>query len=216
MLIKRKENKTRYKKSQQILVGSLLILLGIGIMSVKCFSNLLAEKKEDKAISEFYTEQEKITELPPNDKKDEVEKSEVKQTSNTINYVAILKIPKINLERGLSSKDSYYNNVNRNIEILEESDLPDKEKGNVILASHSGNGRTAYFKNLYKIKNDDIVSIFYSGYEYRYKVVNSYDVDKTGTAQIVRNFEKNTLTLITCRHNTKKQIIIICEFVEKL
>ena len=42
---------------------------------------------------------------------------------------------------------------------------------------------------------------------------NIYDVEKTGTANIVRNAEKNTLTLITCRHNTNKQIVIICELI---
>ena len=86
--------------------------------------------------------------------------------------------------------------------------MPDKENGNVILAGHSGSGRTAFFKNLYKLETDDEVSIFY--------VVNQYDIEKTGTANIVRNAEKSTLTLITCRHNTNKQIIYICELVEKV
>ena len=94
--------------------------------------------------------------------------------------------------------------------------MPDKEKGNVILAGHSGNARTSYFKNLYKLENDDVVSIFYNGYEYKYKVVNHYDVEKTGKVNIVRNAEKTTLTLITCRHNTNKQIVYICELVEKI
>ena len=107
-------------------------------------------------------------------------------------------------------------NVNRNILVVKESDMPDKDKGNVILAGHSGNGRTAYFKNLHKLERDDEVSIFYNGSEYKYKVVNQYDIEKTGTANIVRNAEKSTLTLITCRHNTNKQIIYICELVEKV
>ena len=113
-------------------------------------------------------------------------------------------------------RSSYYNNVNRNILVLNESDMPDKDKGNVILAGHSGSGRTAYFKNLHKLERDDEVSIFYNGSEYKYKVVNQYDIEKTGTANIVRNAEKSTLTLITCRHNTNKQIIYICELVEKV
>ncbi|MEI3402428.1 MAG: hypothetical protein V8R51_09140 [Clostridia bacterium] len=46
-----------------------------------------------------------------------------------------MKIPSINLERGLVAKDSYYNNVNRNIKILDKSDMPDQENGNVILPS---------------------------------------------------------------------------------
>ena len=40
-----------------------------------------------------------------------------------------------------------------------------------------------------------------------------YDVDKNGKVQIKRNLSKTTLTLITCRHNTEKQIVMILELV---
>ena len=43
-----------------------------------------------------------------------------------------------------------------------------------------------------------------------------YDIEKTGSANIIRNANKSTLTLVTCRHNTNKQIIIICELEEKV
>lgn len=147
---------------------------------------------------------------------EKVETEKPQPTKTKIDYFAVIKIPKIGLEKGLANKGSYYNNVNRNILVVKESDMPDKDKGNVILAGHSGSGRTAYFKNLHKLERDDEVSIFYNGNEYKYKVLNQYDIEKTGTANIVRNAEKSTLTLITCRHNTNKQIIYICELVEKV
>ena len=50
--------------------------------------------------------------------------------------------------------------------------------------------------------------------EYIYKMVNSYEIEKNGYAHILRNAEKTTLTLITCKHNTNKQLIVICELVE--
>ena len=40
---------------------------------------------------------------------------------------------------------------------------------------------------------------------------NIYDIEKTGKAQIIRNKNASTLTLVTCRHNTNRQIIVICE-----
>ena len=135
--------------------------------------------------------------------------------SKSVNYIAIIKIPKIKLEKGFFGKDSYQNNVNKNIEILDDSDMPDKEKGNVILAAHSGNSKVSYFKNLYKLETNDSISIFYQGSEYKYKIVNIYDIPKTGTAKIKRNIDKSTLTLITCRQGTDNQIIIISELVEK-
>ena len=214
-MLKRKENKnnSKGKKSQLIIVGSLLIIVGIVMVGGKYIYTYLLDKKEDIKIEEFYEVQEKIddeiiaTETPTEEKQEE------SKQDNT-NYIAVIKIPKIGLEKGLCEKDSYCNNVNRNIQILKESTYPDIANGNFSLAGHSGTGRISYFKNLYKLLQDDEVSIFYQGKEYKYKVVNMYDIEKTGTANIIRNKEKTTLTLITCRHNTNKQIVVICELVE--
>ena len=214
-MLKRKENNNKKdKKSQLLIVGSLLILIGVSVIGGKLFIDMKKDDLENIALIEFYEEQEEIKQTPPAETNEE-KQEEIKSTK-PLDYVAVLKIPSIGLEKGLVSKDSYYNNVNKNIKILDESDMPDKENGNVILAAHSGNGRTAFFKNLNKLKKDNIVSVFYNGYEYKYKMVNTYDVEKTGTVEIVRNSEKNTLTLITCRHNTNKQIVVICELVEKI
>ena len=218
MLKRKNQSKISNKnngKSQLIIVGSLLIIVGIGIIGGKYLYNYIQDKNEEKLIDVFFEEQEEITDNTDNEIPEEV-KETPKPTETKIDYFAVIKIPKIGLEKGLAPKGSYYNNVNRNIFVLNESDMPDKEKGNVILAGHSGNARTSYFKNLYKLENDDVVSIFYNGYEYKYKVVNHYDVEKTGKVNIVRNAEKTTLTLITCRHNTNKQIVYICELVEKI
>lgn len=217
MLKRKNQNKIKKgNKSQLIIVGSLLILLGVGIIGGKYLYNYIQDKKEEKLIETFYEEQEEIEEAVEEEPVEEEVVEEPTTNTTPINYIAVIKIPKIGVEKGLCDKGSYCNNVNRNIQILKESDYPDKEKGNVMLAGHSGNGRTSYFKNVDKLTKDDDVSIFYNGIEYRYKVVNMYDVEKTGTADIVRNAEKSTLTLVTCRHNTNKQIIVICELIKKL
>ena len=130
-----------------------------------------------------------------------------------IEYIAVLKIPKINLERGLVDPSSYLNNVDYNIQILKNSAMPDQRFGNVMLAAHSGNARISYFRNLDKLDINDNVSISYKGKIYSYKVVNIYDIEKNGKAQIIRNKNVSTLTLVTCRHNTNKQMIVICELV---
>lgn len=214
-MLKRKENKnnSKGKKSQLIIVGSLLIIVGIVMVGGKYLYTYLLDKQEDIKIEEFYEVQEKIDDDIIATKTPTEEKQEETKQDNT-NYIAVIKIPKIGLEKGLCEKDSYCNNVNRNIQILKESTYPDIANGNFILAGHSGTGRISYFKNLYKLSQDDEVSIFYQGKEYKYKVVNMYDIEKTGTANIIRNKEKTTLTLITCRHNTNKQIVVICELVE--
>ena len=216
MLKKEKNNNKKGKKSQLLIVGSLLILIGISVIGIKIFLDVRADNLEDIALVEFYEEQEKIDKEIPTETEETDNTTEQAKSTNSLDYIAVLKIPSIGLEKGLVAKDSYYNNVNRNIKILDESDMPDQENGNVILAAHSGNGRTAFFKNLDKLQIDDTVSIFYNGYEYKYRMINTYDVEKTGSVEITRNAQKSTLTLITCRHNTNKQIVIICELVEKI
>ncbi len=214
---KNKIENNKGSKSQLIIVGSLLIILGTLIIGGKYLYNYLETKNEEQLIDTFFEEQKEIAEdTTPEVPEEKVETEKPQPTKTKIDYFAVIKIPKIGLKKGLANKGSYYNNVNRNILVVKESDMPDKDKGNVILAGHSGSGRTAYFKNLHKLERDDEVSIFYNGNEYKYKVLNQYDIEKTGTANIVRNAEKSTLTLITCRHNTNKQIIYICELVEKV
>jgi len=220
-MLKRKiRDKKNKKNCLLLLVGFFLILLSILLVCFKQYQTQSNKMQEDELKEEFYKEYEEIRNTPKIEfqEPEEIiseESKEDKQETKEINYIGVLKIDKIDLEKGFVAKNSPYNNVDINIQTLKESDMPDIEKGNVILAGHSGNGRTAYFRNLYKLVKDDIVSVFYNGYEYKYKVVNIYDIDKTGTAHIIRNANKNTLTLITCRDNTEKQIIIICELYER-
>ncbi|MBQ8424455.1 MAG: sortase [Clostridia bacterium] len=219
-MLKRKTKNNNQRKGQLLIVGSFLIIIGIGILGGKIVNNYLDKKQEQDLIKDFYEQQEEyVVDVPVMEEElieeEVVEQEEMKETTTpAINYIAVIKIPKIGLEKGLASKGSYWNNVNRNIEILSESDMPDVENGNVILAGHSGNSGVSYFRKLNKLQNDDIVSIVYNGKEYKYKMVNSYEIEKNGYAHIVRNAEKSTLTLITCKHNTNKQIVIICELVE--
>ena len=219
-MLKRKTKNNNGRKGQLLIVGSFLIIIGIGILGGKIVNNYLDKKQEQDLINDFYEQQEEyVVDVPVMEEelvKEEVAEQEEKKetTTPTINYIAVIKIPKIGLEKGLASKGSYWNNVNRNIEILSESDMPDVENGNVILAGHSGNSGVSYFRKLNKLQIDDKVSISYNGKEYIYRMVNSYEIEKNGYAHIVRNAEKSTLTLITCKHNTNKQIVVICELVE--
>ena len=203
------QRKKEKNKSWINIIGTLFIFAGL-CMIIYDYTSKQNIKDEEQAAIQNYNIKEKID----NDNTEEPqEKEEVKQQTN-IEYIAILKIPKINLERGLVDRNSYLNNINYNVEILAESSMPDEINGNVILAAHSGNARVSYFRNLDKLSINDKVSLDYKGITYNYKVVDIYDIEKTGTALIRRNYKTSTLTLITCRHNTNKQIVVICE-IEK-
>ncbi len=127
-------------------------------------------------------------------------------------YIASIQIPKINLNKGFTDVNSPYNTVNKNIEVIKGSTYPDQEKGNLILASHSGNSYLAYFKNLYKLVNGDVAYITYQDKKYTYKIVNIYEQPKIGKIAIYRDHEKTCLTLITCTKNKKDtQTVYILE-----
>lgn len=202
------QRKKEKNKSWLLITGFLLLLLGIGAITYYVVLNKSLDNQEQDALKDFYIQEQEIIE---DNKKDEEPKNEEVKEQKKIEYIAVLKIPKINLERGLVNPNSYLNNIEYNVQILKNSAMPDQEKGNVMLAAHSGNARVSYFRYLYKLSIDDEVIIDYKGHTYTYKVVSIYDVDKTGKAQIYRNKNTNTLTLVTCRHNTNKQIIVICE-----
>ena len=135
--------------------------------------------------------------------------SDSNKNSYNKDMVGVLEIPKIKLKKSLYGKDSIYNNVDKNLEILPSSDMPDKERGNVIIAGHSGVGSKAYFNELVKLNINDEAYIYYNNSKYIYKLNNVYEIDKTGNANIIRNKNISTLTLITCKINSNKQLIYI-------
>lgn len=200
------ESKRKTKnKSWLIIIGSLIFLIGFGFISYDYLSNKKIDKKESELLEEFYETNEITESIEEPQEKDEV-KEQVK-----VNYIAVLKIPKINLERGLVDPNSYLNNVNYNLEWIDGTSMPNEEKGNVIIAGHSGSARISFFRNLDKLVIGDEASIIYNGTTYNYKVVKIYDIEKNGKAEIIRNQNVSTLTLITCRHNSNNQIVVILE-----
>ena len=135
----------------------------------------------------------------------------INNNKNKEEYLGILEIKKIKLRKGFYKLNSNLNNVDKNITIVSSSDMPNVNKGNLILASHSGNSSVSYFRYLDKLDMEDIASIYYLGKKYDYKLINYYGVDKNGSVQIIKNNDINTLTLITCKKNTDKQTVFIFE-----
>ena len=185
-------------------------------------NNLDGEKEKEEEINEVETETENIEENNDSTENNGItqednKKAEKESKKISKEYIGYLEIKKINLKQGLVSKNSYYNSVKYNIQMLSTSDYPDKNLGNVILAGHSGTGYLAFFKNLYKLENGDEAKITYKGYTYTYKIVNIYNVPKNGKVKVNRDVHKTCLTLITCTHNSKtEQTVYILELSSKV
>lgn len=131
-------------------------------------------------------------------------------------YIGYLEIKKIGLYKGFVNKNSSLNNVDYNLQIINPSDYPDVDNGNFIIAAHSGNSSIAYFKNLYKLQNDDQVTIYYKNIKYTYTINDIYTQPKTGSVNIYRDKNVTTLTLITCTKNDNTtQTIYIASLTSK-
>ena len=135
---------------------------------------------------------------PQNIDEEAVEPEEPNPAYDTGEYLGILDIPKINLNRGFYDKNNQYNNISYNVTLLEPSNYPDEKKGNVILVAHSGSSYIGFFKNLYQLVEGDTAYITYKNHKYEYKIVNIYNENKDGDVTIYRNKNKQTLTLVTC------------------
>ena len=206
---RRKENKII------LLIGIFLIIFSIFLVSLDIYKSTKKEVEEVKMVDDFFIEEEHSEEnIPQEQQKEEDNK---KSSSPSYNYIAILEIPSIDLKRGLVDYNSRYNNVKYNIQIIEHSQMPNVENSNLILAGHNGTSGVSFFRNLYKLKEDSLIYIYYDGIKYIYKLNNSYDTFKDGKVEIVRNRYKNTITLITCKRGTKdKQTLFIGYLVDKV
>ena len=206
---RRKENKII------LLIGVFLIIFSIFIISLDIYKSTKKEVEEVKMVDDFFIEEEHSEENIPQEQPKE--KDNKKSSSPSYNYIAILEIPSIDLKRGLVDYNSRYNNVKYNIQIIEHSQMPNVENSNLILAGHNGTSGVSFFRNLYKLKEESLIYIYYDGIKYIYKLNNSYDTSKDGKVEIVRNRYKNTISLITCKRGTKdKQTVFIGYLVDKV
>ena len=146
------------------------------------------------------------------EKKEEVKEEKQIENKPINEYIGYLNIPKINLNKGFLDINSPNNTVEKNIQVIEGSDYPDKEKGNLIIAGHSGTGWKAFFNDLYKLEQGDTLIVSFKEHKYIYKIVNIYQQPKIGQVAIYRNYDRQTLTLITCTNSSDKdQTIYISE-----
>ena len=209
---KKLNKKIRISPNTVALIGALVITLG-GFLS---FYNFINDKKlfaYDYMNDKIYNDREtEIYSVNTSEVTTTEENEEPTSFHDVESYIGYLEIPKIGFRRGFYNIDSNLNTVESNIEIIKGSDLPNITNGNLIIAGHSGTGWKAFFSNFYKLEVGDEAIVTYSGVNYKYKITNIYKEKNTGTVSIKRNYDKTTLTLITCtKDDSSTQTIYIAE-----
>lgn len=208
------------KRNKTLIFGIIVVIIGVIIGIIPIFIDINKKEIENTKIDEYLTNTSN-----KNNEKDEEENKQQDSNKDPIDsnetdeklqdYIMILEIPKVDLKKGIYPKDSDLNTIEKNVTILKESSFPNEENGNVILAAHNGNSDISYFNQLHKMNVKDKAYIYYHGTKYTYVVDKTYDVLKDGDVEIERDTNRNTLTLITCRKNKNRHIVIVLYLEEK-
>lgn len=148
-----------------------------------------------------------------------VNKSDIKNTSSDKNindYIGKLVIKELNINNYIYDFNSSKNTVEKNVEILDGSILPDNNNSSIIfLAAHSGNGKIAYFKNLDKLKIGDEIYFYYNNYKYIYQAVDIFEITKDGDIEL-NKISDNQLVLTTCSpNNSDMQLVVNSKLIRK-
>ena len=205
------QKKKRISPSVLAAISAVTILIGGFFLSYN-YIQLKKIMAYDYMANIFYTNNDNVYIEEDGIKREE---TVTDQGPVTNEYIGYLNIPKINLTKGFLDKRSTENDVEKNILVVEGSSYPDDEKGNLILAGHSGTGWKAFFNDLYKLEKNDVAYVTYKNKKYTYKIVNIYTQPKVGTIAIYRNYDKTTLTLVTCTNDdSTTQTIYIAELQE--
>lgn len=209
---KKLNKKKRISPNTVALIGAFVITLG----GFFILYNFISDKKlfaYDYMNEQIYNNNEtEIYSVNTTEVTTDEEENKTQNYQDIESYIGYLEIPKIKFKRGFYNIDSKLNTVEANIEIIKGSEMPDVTNGNLIIAGHSGTGWKAFFKDLYKLEVGDEVIVTYAGINYKYKITNIYKEKNTGTVSIKRNYDKTTLTLITCtKDDSSTQTIYIAE-----
>lgn len=209
---KKLNKKKRISPNTVALIGAFVITLGGFFL----LYNFISDKKlfaYDYMNEQIYNNNEtEIYSVNTTEVTTDEEENKTQNYQDIESYIGYLEIPKIKFRRGFYNIDSKLNTVEANIEIIKGSEMPDVTNGNLIIAGHSGTGWKAFFKDLYKLEVGDEAIVTYAGINYKYKITNIYKEKNTGTVSIKRNYDKTTLTLITCtKDDSSTQTIYIAE-----
>ena len=199
----------RHKKSNKLFIISVInLVIGITLFTYNSvydyYLNVLDKNKVDNYINDSKIKVNIVS----------IDNENTINNEGVNNYLGVISIPKINLEQGFYDIDNPMNNVDKNIELISNSNMPDVENGTLILAAHSGNDRVSYFNKLYKLNIDDEIEIIYNKSKYLYKLIDIYEVEKTGSITLHNINNITSLVLVTCSNfNDNLQVVYISRLV---
>ena len=199
----------RHKKNNKLFIISIVnLVIGITLFTYNSVYDYYLNELDKNKVDNYINDSKIKVNIVSIDNENTINNEGVN------NYLGVISIPKINLEQGFYDIDNPLNNVDKNIELISNSNMPDVENGTLILAAHSGNDRVSYFNKLYKLNIDDEIEIIYNKSKYLYKLIDIYEVEKTGSITLHNINNITSLVLVTCSNfNDNLQVVYISRLV---
>ena len=94
--------------------------------------------------------------------------------------------------------------------------MPENNNSIIYLAAHSGEGHLAYFKNINKLTNNDMIYLNINSKPYYYIITDIYEMPRNGEITVDRNINEKYLVLTTCSNNKNMQLVIVSKMLNKV
>ncbi|XZL27557.1 class D sortase [Clostridium perfringens] len=212
-------------------LGILLIVAGISLIGVTIWMKYDTYRQQQAVLDSFRNLQFDVPEgenkdretleedtKENSDEKNKVDKGEVEKDKKPEKAqleegkgIAILNIPKINLEIGII-EGVRYEDIKYVVGHFPGSPMPG-EKGNFSIAGHRISYFGQAFKDIDKLEKGDKVKVTYNGKEYTYEVTDMYEVTPDET-EALNPTKDATITIVTCTTDAKNRVIVKGKLVE--
>ncbi|GAA0120222.1 class D sortase [Clostridium perfringens] len=212
-------------------LGILLIVAGVSLIGVTIWMKYDTYRQQQAVLDSFRNLQ---FDVPEGENKDrETLEEDTKENSDEKNIadkgevekdkkpekaqleegkgIAILNIPKINLEIGII-EGVRYEDIKYVVGHFPGSPMPG-EKGNFSIAGHRISYFGQAFKDIDKLEKGDKVKVTYNGKEYTYEVTYMYEVTPDET-EALNPTKDATITIVTCTTDAKNRVIVKGKLVE--
>lgn len=212
-------------------LGILLIVAGVSLIGVTIWMKYDTYRQQQAVLDSFRNLQFDVPEgenkdretleedtKENSDEKNKADKGEVEKDKKPEKAqleegkgIAILNIPKINLEIGII-EGVRYEDIKYVVGHFPGSPMPG-EKGNFSIAGHRISYFGQAFKDIDKLEKGNKVKVTYNGKEYTYEVTNMYEVTPDET-EALNPTKDATITIVTCTTDAKNRVIVKGKLVE--
>ena len=212
-------------------LGILLIVAGVSLIGVTIWMKYDTYRQQQAVLDSFRNLQFDVPEgenkdretleedtKENSDEKNKADKGEVEKDKKPEKAqleegkgIAILNIPKINLEIGII-EGVRYEDIKYVVGHFPGSPMPG-EKGNFSIAGHRISYFGQAFKDIDKLEKGDKVKVTYNGKEYTYEVTDMYEVTPNET-EALNPTKDATITIVTCTTDAKNRVIVKGKLVE--